>query len=66
MRWNEIVETEGTAQNMAKQQEQRRKANADLDAARRKRMEAGRKQQDATQAANERERRAKAKLATTL
>ena len=51
---------------MAKEQESRRKANADMDAARRKRMDAVRKQQDATRQANEKERRAKAKLAKPL
>lgn len=63
MRYWEIVETQNTAEKMAKQQEKRRKANADLDAARHKRMDARRKQQDATRAANEKERRAKATLA---
>lgn len=66
MRWKEIVEAQSTAEQAAKEQERRRKANADLDAARRKRMDAQRKQQDATRAANEKERRAKAKLAKPL
>lgn len=66
MRWKEIVEAQSTAEQAAKEQERRRKANADLDTARRKRMDAQRKQQDATRAANEKECRAKAKLAKPL
>jgi hypothetical protein len=66
MRWREIVEVQSAAEKMAKEQERRRKANADLDAARKKRMDAMRKQQDATREANEKERRAKAKLAKPL
>lgn len=62
MRYWEIVEAVSTAEKMAKQQEQRRKANAQLDAARKQRTEALRKQQDATRAANEKERQAKARL----
>lgn len=66
MRYREIVEVQMTAEKMAKEREARRKANADIDAARRKRTDALRRQQDATRAANEKERRAKAKLAKPL
>lgn len=61
MRYWEIIEAQ-TVDQMAKDQERRRKANADLDAARNKRTDALRKQQSATRAANEKERRAKATL----
>ena len=63
MRYWEIVEAQGNVEKMAKESERRRKANADLDAARHKRMDALRKQQNATRSANEKERRAKAQLA---
>lgn len=63
MRYREIDEAQSTAEKMAKEQARRTKANADLDGARRKRMDAARKQQDATRAANEKEVRAKAALA---
>lgn len=66
MRYSEIVEAQTTAERMAKEQERRRKANADLDAARRKRTDALRKQQDATRAADEKERRAKAALSKPM
>ncbi len=66
VRYWEILEAQSTAEKMAKEQETRRKANADLDAARRKRMDALRKQQDASRAANEKERRAKSSLAKPL
>jgi hypothetical protein len=62
MRYWEILEAANTAEKMAKEQEKRRRANAELDAARHKRMDALRKQQDATRRANEQEKRAKAKL----
>lgn len=65
MRYREILEAQ-TAAQMVKDQEKRRKANADLDAARHKRMDAVRKQQDATRAANEKERRAKVTLSKTV
>jgi hypothetical protein len=64
MRYWEILEAQ-TVDQMAKDQERRRKANADLDAARTKRTDALRKQQSATRAANEKERRAKAALSKT-
>ncbi len=66
MRWWEFMETENTAARMARESEKRRKANADLDSARRKRMDAVRKQQDATKTADEKERRAKATLAKPI
>ena len=66
MRYREIVEAQSTAERMAKEQARRTKANADLDAARRKRMDATRKQQDANWAANEKERRAKAALSKPI
>lgn len=65
MRYKEILEAISTAEKMAKEQEKRRKANADIDAARHKRMDANRKQQDATRTANEKERRAKNTLSTS-
>lgn len=64
MRYWEILEAQ-TVDQMAKDQERRRKANADLDAARTKRTDALRKQHSATRAANEKERRAKAALSKT-
>lgn len=66
MRFWEILEAQSTAEKMAKEHETRRKANADLDAARRKRMDSVRKQQEATRTANEKERRAKSALAKPL
>jgi hypothetical protein len=62
VRYREIIEALSTAEQMAKEQERRRKANADLDAARKKRTDALRKQQDTTRAANEKERQAKLAL----
>jgi len=66
MRYSEILEALSAAEKMTKEQEKRRRANADIDAARSKRIDANRKQQDATRAANEKERRAKNTLSTPI
>ena len=62
MRWSEIVETQSNTEKQANESERIRRANRDLDDARRKRTDALKKQQDTTRAANEKERRAKVNL----
>jgi len=48
MRYSEFAESLSAAEKMANGQEQKRKANAQLDDARHQRMDANRKQQEAT------------------
>ena len=66
MRYCEILEAPSQAEKVAKDLERRRRANQQLDDARRKRTDANRKQQDAVSAANEKERRAKADLSKSI
>jgi hypothetical protein len=66
MRYSEIAESLSAAEKMAKDQEKKRKANAQLDDARHQRMDANRKQRETIRKANEKERQAKLKLSKPL